>query len=386
MKTRWIMHVDMDAFFAAIEQRDDPALRGRPVVVGAKPGGRGVVATCSYEARKFGVRSAMPINEAHRRCPHAVYLRPDMQRYVGESRRIMQALESISPVVEPVSIDEAFVDVTGLEKLLGTVEQIARTTKINIFRATGLTASVGVGPNRLVAKLASDYRKPDGITIVEPDQVQDFLATMPIRNLRGVGGKTAECIERLGFHTVGDLRGWSHERLAAHFGAKGADLLYNQSRGIGSDVVADHGPRKSISRETTFSEDVTDQKTLHDVLLELSADIGRQTRAEEMKGRIVTLKIRFTNFETHTRRQTLDAATNHDRVIFGAALKLLTKSLQNRAVRLIGVGLSGWDTDENSQMDMFTTDDARDKKLYATLDAINNRWDNSLRLGMRRKQ
>jgi DNA polymerase-4 len=284
MKTRWIMHVDMDAFFAAIEQRDDPALRGRPVVVGAKPGGRGVVATCSYEARKFGVHSTMPINEAHRRCPTAVYLRPDMERYVAESRTIMDVLGSISPVVEPVSIDEAFVDLTGLEGLFGDLEQIAVATKISIFKATGLTASVGVGPNRLVAKLASDYRKPDGVTIVEPDQVQDFLGPMPIRNLRGVGGKTAERIEQLGIYTVADLRGWSHERLAAHFGRKGADLLYNQSRGIGSDVVGDHGPRKSISRETTFSEDTVDQKVLHDVLLELSADIGRQTRAEELRG------------------------------------------------------------------------------------------------------
>ncbi len=260
MKTRWIMHVDMDAFFAAIEQRDDPGLRGRPVVIGAKPGGRGVVATCSYEARRFGIRSAMPINEA-------LYLRPDMGRYAAASRAIMMALEDISPVVEPVSVDEAFVDITGLENLIGTPEQIAHATKINIFRTTGLTASVGVGPNRLIAKLGSDHRKPDGITIAAPDQVQDFLGPMPIRNLRGVGPRTAERIEQLGIYTVADLRRCSHERLAAHFGGKGADLLYNQSRGVGSNVVSNGGQRKSISRETTFSEDAVDQKTLHNVLL-----------------------------------------------------------------------------------------------------------------------
>jgi DNA polymerase-4 len=383
------MHVDMDAFFAAIEQRDDPTLRGKPVVIGAQPGGRGVVATCSYEARKFGIRSAMPINEAHRRCPGAVYLRPDMQRYAAESRAIMQALENISPVVEPVSIDEAFIDITGLEKLLGTAKQIARTTKQRIFEAVRLTASVGIGPNRLIAKLASDYRKPDGITIVEPHQVLDFLGPMPIRNLRGIGDKTAERIERLGFHTVADLRRCPHESLTAHFGPKGADLLYNQSRGVGSDVVGDDGQRKSISRETTFSEDIRDQKVLHNVLLDLAADVGHQTRAEGLAGRVVTLKIRFTGFETHTRRQTLDNPTNHDKVIFRTAVELAKKrSFQNKAVRLIGVGLSGWNTDETQQMDLFDTeaDGEKDKKLYATLDEIKNRWGKkSLRLGMPRK-
>jgi DNA polymerase-4 len=386
---RWIMHIDMDAFFAAIEQRDDPTLRGKPVVIGAQPGGRGVVATCSYEARKFGIRSAMPINEAHRRCPGAVYLRPDMQRYAAESRAIMQALENISPVVEPVSIDEAFIDITGLEKLLGTAKQIARTTKQRIFEAVRLTASVGIGPNRLIAKLASDYRKPDGITIVEPHQVLDFLGPMPIRNLRGIGDKTAERIERLGFHTVADLRRCPHESLTAHFGPKGADLLYNQSRGVGSDVVGDDGQRKSISRETTFSEDIRDQKVLHNVLLDLAADVGHQTRAEGLAGRVVTLKIRFTGFETHTRRQTLDNPTNHDKVIFRTAVELAKKrSFQNKAVRLIGVGLSGWNTDETQQMDLFDTeaDGEKDKKLYATLDEIKHRWGTkSLRLGMRRK-
>jgi DNA polymerase-4 len=386
---RWIMHVDMDAFFASIEQRDDPTLRGKPVVVGAKPGGRGVVATSSYEARKFGIRSAMPINEAHRRCPDAVYLRPDMPRYAAESQTIMQVLESISPIVEPVSIDEAFVDITGLEKLFGPLETIAHTTKQRIFASTRLTASVGIGPNRLIAKLASDYRKPDGVTIVEPDQVLDFLGPMPVRTLRGIGGKTAERIERLGFHTIAELRRCPRELLAGHFGIKSADLLYNQSRGIGSDVVGDHGPRKSISRETTFSEDIRDWELLHNVLLDLAADVGRQTRAEGLAGRVVTLKIRFTGFETHTRRQTLETPTNHDTTIFRTALALTKeRAFQNKAVRLIGVGLSDWSAKETTQMDLFATADSgeKDKKLYAALDEIQIRWGKqSLRLGMQRK-
>jgi len=385
---RWIMHVDLDAFFAAIEQRDDHALRGKPVVVGALPGGRGVVATCSYEARKFGIRSAMPINEAHRRCPDAVYLRPNMPRYAAESRAIMQTLRSISPVVAPVSIDEAFVDVTGLEKLLGTREQIARTTKQRILAAVGLTASVGIGPNRLVAKLASDYRKPDGITIVAPDQVLEFLGPMPVRNLRGIGARSAERIERLGLRTVTDLRRCPRELLAAHFGRKGADLLYDQARGIGSAAVGDHGHRKSISRETTFSEDLRDWALLSDVLLDLAADVGHQTRAEGLAGRIVTLKIRFTGFATHTRRRTLDQPTNHDQTIFRTARELAKeRSFQGRAVRLIGVGLSEW-SNETPQLTLFDSDPNREKerKLYATLDEIRNRWGKQgLRRGMQRK-
>jgi DNA polymerase-4 len=187
---RWIMHLDMDAFYASNEQRDDPALRCGPMVVGARPGGRGVVATGSYEARRFGVRSAMPINEAYRLCPQAVYLRPDLPRYLRESRRFLDALHIVSPVVEPVSIDEAYLDVSGLERLIGTPEQIARAAKEAIHAATALIASVGIGPNRMIAKLASEHRKPDGVTIVPAEAVLDFLAPLPVGQLRGIGRKT----------------------------------------------------------------------------------------------------------------------------------------------------------------------------------------------------
>lgn len=382
---RWIMHVDMDAFFAAIEQRDDPTLRGRPVVVGAQPGGRGVVATCSYEARVFGIRSAMPINEAYRRCPEAVYRRPDIARYRIASRAIMQVLDGLSPVVEPVSIDEALVDVTGLETLLGTPDRIARITKQRIFDAVQLTASVGIGPNRLIAKLASDHRKPNGIVIVAPHQVLDFLAPLSVRKLRGIGRKTAEHLERLGFSTVADLRRCPHELLAAHFGLKGADLLYGQARGSGSDVVGEHGSRKSMSRETTFPEDITNWAVLHDVLLDLAADVGRRTRTEGLAGRVVTLKIRFAGFETHTRCQALERPSNHDKVLFHTAWILAQDpAFQHRPVRLIGVGLSDWQS-ATRQLDFFASDagEARDTQLYALLDEAQERWGpQGLRFGL----
>ena len=193
---RWILHLDMDAFFAAVEVRDDPSLRGRPVIVGALPGGRGVVATCSYEARRFGIRSAMPIGEAYRRCPHAVYLRPRMAAYAEVSRQIRAVLQRVLPVVEAVSIDEAYADATGLADLLGPPQEIGRRVKADVQAAVGLTASVGLGPNRLIAKLASDFDKPDGLTVVPPERVQGFLAPMPVGNLRGVGPRTVGLLQR----------------------------------------------------------------------------------------------------------------------------------------------------------------------------------------------
>ena len=384
---RRILHIDMDAFFASVEQRDDPSLRGRPVVVGARPGGRGVVATCSYEARRYGLRSAMPINEAYRRCPQAVYLQPDMARYVAESRRVMAVLQGVSPVVERVSIDEAYVDVSGLEKLFGTPQQIAELTRRRIFEAVRLSASVGIGPNRLIAKLASDHNKPDGVTVVEAEQVMEFLAPMPVGNLRGIGARTLRKLEDLGVRSVADLRRCPQDLLIAHFGAAAAARLHAQSRGVASHAVGGGGPRKSISRETTFNEDLSDWEQLRAVLRELAADVARQVRAEGLSGRVVTLKIRFDGFETHTRQVTLAMPTNHDDLILRAALELASDpALRNRPVRLIGVGLSGWDGENERQLDLFQPEAGKrkDDKLYAALDQVRARFgQHSLRMGMK---
>ncbi|MES9903804.1 MAG: DNA polymerase IV, partial [Sedimenticola sp.] len=230
-RQRWIMHIDMDAFFASVEQRDHPEYRGRPVVIGAQPGRRGVVSTCSYEARRFGIHSAMPISEAYRRCPNAVYLSPSMTSYSEVSRQVMEVLRGISPVVEQASVDEAYVDITGLKRLFGAPREIGELVRREVRAALNLTCSVGIGPNRLIAKLASDFNKPDGLTIVPYQQVYHFLDPMPVSRLRGVGKQTLKTVQRLGIRNVAQLRGYSLEFLQQYFGNRGGEHLYHQARG-----------------------------------------------------------------------------------------------------------------------------------------------------------
>ncbi len=384
------MHLDMDAFYAAVEQRDHPDLRGRPVVVGAQPGGRGVVATCSYEARRFGIRSAMPINEAYRRCPDAAYLRPRMAHYQEVARQVRAILDAQAPVVEPISIDEAFLDVSGLGLLIGPAETIGRRIKDAIQAAVGLTASVGIGPNRLVAKIASDFGKPDGLVVVAPIEVLDFLGPQPVGILRGVGTRTLPIMERLGLRTVADLRQLSLTQLQAHLGSRVATNLYQQARGIASDRVGDHGPRKSLAKETTFSQDVTDPRLLGGTLRNLATAVAAAARQEGIAGRTVTLKIRFAGFETHTRQRRLDHRSNETRTLFAAAWALYEAGhWAGRPVRLIGLGMADLGTADPIQPDLFDggaerpTDSARHRRLAATIDRIQARFGSgALRQGM----
>ena len=379
--SRLILHMDLDAFYASVEQRDHPEWRGRPVVVGAEPGQRGVVATCSYEARRFGVHSAMPIAQAVRRLPpETVYVRPSMARYAKVSQQVMGVLETVSPVVERVSIDEAYLDVSGLTSLVGPPAVIGAQVKERIRQAVGLTASVGIGPNRLIAKLASDALKPDGLTVVSPEQVGDFLAPMPFTVLRGVGVRTAPRLERLGIKTVGDVRQQSLETLRHHLGARTGTQLHQQALGIADDRIYPARPRQSISRETTFPEDVSDPRILEETLRWAAQAVGSIARQTPHLGRVVTLKIRFHPFETHTRSRTLKVPTADDVVLFRAAWSLFAaESWSGRPVRLIGLGISGWSaTDGGVQMDLFETaaSDPRSERdrLAATLDAIRNRF------------
>ena len=378
--TRLIMHVDLDAFYAAVEQRDHPQWRGLPLVVGAEPGRRGVVATCSYEARRYGVHSAMPISEAVRRLPaETVYVRPHMERYAGVSRQIMGVLESLSPVVEQVSIDEAYLDCSGLEGLVGPPEVIGERTKAAIREAVGLTASVGLGPNRLIAKLASDFRKPDGLTVVPPEQVCAFLDPMPLSVLRGVGVKTRPRLERLGLQTVGDVRRLPLDVLRRHLGARAGTQVHLQARGIADDHVYPATERKSISKETTFAEDVSDPEVLRDTLRWAAQEVGYLARHQDLKGLVVTLKIRLHPFETHTRSRTLAVPTASDVELFRAAWALFQSGpWSGKAVRLIGVGLSGWEADSGLQGDLFGAEAPRphpeQDRLDATLDAIRDKF------------
>ncbi|MCG8025506.1 MAG: DNA polymerase IV [Candidatus Thiodiazotropha endolucinida] len=396
MSQRLIMHIDLDAFFASIEQRDHPEYQGRPLVVGAKPGKRGVVATCSYEARRYGVRSAMPISEAVRRLPpETVYLRPSMTRYGEVSRQIMQALEGISPAVEKVSVDEAFLDISGMQRLIGPPEVIGRRAKSVILEGVGLTASVGIGPNRLIAKLASDFRKPDGLTIVLADQVQAFLDPQPLTVLRGLGAKSAPVLQRIGLRTVADVRRLSLLELRRHLGDLAGTKIHEQAHGIASDRVHLDSERKSISKETTFNEDITDPEIVRDTLHWAAQEVGYIARQEGRRGSIVSVKIRFQGFETHTRSRTLTTPTSTDKEIFQQAWELYqSEQWAGRPVRLVGLGVSGWASDAAKaaeQADLFdeiTADHApKQERLYQTMDAVSDKFGRkSVRFGVRRRK
>ncbi|MEW8647222.1 MAG: DNA polymerase IV [Candidatus Thiodiazotropha endolucinida] len=396
MSQRLIMHIDLDAFFASIEQRDHPEYQGRPLVVGAKPGKRGVVATCSYEARRYGVRSAMPISEAVRRLPpETIYLRPSMTRYGEVSQQIMQALEGISPAVEKVSVDEAFLDISGMQRLIGPPEVIGRRAKSVILESVGLTASVGIGPNRLIAKLASDFRKPDGLTIVLADQVQAFLDPQPLTVLRGLGAKSAPVLQRIGLRTVADVRRLSLLELRRHLGDLAGTKIHEQAHGIASDRVHLDSERKSISKETTFNEDITDPEIVRDTLHWAAQEVGYIARQEGRRGSIVTVKIRFQGFETHTRSRTLTTPTSTDKEIFQQAWELYqSEQWAGRPVRLVGLGVSGWASDAAKaaeQADLFdeiTADHApKQERLYQTMDAVSDKFGRkSVRFGVRRRK
>jgi DNA polymerase IV len=385
----WIGHADLDAFYASVEERDCHVYRDRPVVVGAQPGHRGVVAAANYRARAFGIHSAMPIAEAYRRCPDAVYLRPDMAKYAEVSRQIFQILGTLTPVVEPVSVDEAYLDLTGLEKLIGPPEKIGREIKRRILEATGLRVSVGIGPNRLIAKLASEHRKPDGLMVVSPDQVLDFLAPMPVANLRGVGRETQKIFVRLGIRTVAQLRTIPLRCLEEALGKGVAASVNAQAMGIASADVKSGRGRKSISKETTFEEDVRDHSTLHDVLRNLAAEVASAARRENLSGSVVTLKIRFAGFETHTRQHSLSAPTHDERVILRQAWRLFGHgNLPAKPVRLIGVGIRRWEKAQSTQAELFCPPQQhdRDERLLETIDRAAARFGKgALQLGYTKK-
>ncbi len=381
--------MDLDAFFASCEQLEHPEYRGLPVVVGARPGHRGVVAAASYEARRFGIHSAMPISEAFRRCPDAVFLRPDMEKYRRQSRRVFQILETLAPVVEAASIDEAYLDVSGLEKLLGTPAAIGHEIKQRILDGTGLTASVGIGPNRLIAKLGSEHRKPDGLTVVFPEQVLDFLAPMPVANLRGLGRQTQKVFSRLGISTVQQLRAFPLPLLEQHLGKKAAASFHRQAMGIASDQILPGQRRKSISKETTFETDIRDNTRLHDALRGLAADVARTARREGLSGAVVTLKIRFAGFETCTRQYTRTTPTCDEREMLKTAWQLfLDGKLPDKPVRLIGIGLSDWEEGQPTQADLFDQPEQQqdNRRLLATIDAVTEKFGKQLlQVGVPRK-
>jgi DNA polymerase-4 len=339
-RPRTILHVDMDAFFAAVEQRDRPDLQGRPVIVGADPKGgrgRGVVSTASYEARRFGVGSAMPISEAWRRCPHGVYLPPDIAKYARVSEEVMAILREVTDLVEPVSIDEAFLDVTRSARAFGTGDQVARRIKDAVRARTRLTASVGVATSKLVAKVASDMRKPDGLVVVPPGEEAAFLAPLPIRRLWGVGPKMEEQLARLGVVTVGDLATLPPGRLERRLGTHGEDL---QRLARGEDdrpVAAVPADARSLGQEHTYDRDTDDPERLRATLLQLADAVAARLRAHGLRARTLTLKYRDEDFRTTTHARTLREPTDSGNVLFEQARALFADVHQGRRVRLLGV-------------------------------------------------
>ncbi len=363
---RCILHLDMDAFYASVEQRDHPEYRGRPVVVGADPRnglGRGVVAACSYEARRFGVRSALPIGQAWRLCPDAVFVRPRMADYVAVSRRIREVLRSYTEQVEPLSIDEAFLDLTPrLHQELGTgtgagwwerAVELAARIKQEIRDRESLTASVGVAPNKFLAKVASDLRKPDGLVLVRPEDVVSFLDPLPISRLWGVGPKTEERLHALGIRTVSELRAVDQTVLYRHFGSLGHHL-WRLASGMDDRPVVTSREARSISRETTFGEDTQDPRLLADTVRRLASRVAQQLDRSGLAAGTVILKLRYSDFTTFTRRTSPRRPVTAEERLTELGLALLRRHWNpSLRVRLIGLGVSGLHSRERGQLALF---------------------------------
>jgi nucleotidyltransferase/DNA polymerase involved in DNA repair len=368
---RTVLHVDMDAFYAAVEQRDNPALRGLPVIVGADPKagrGRGVVSTASYEARRFGVASAMPISQAFKLCPHGVYLPVAMEKYARVSSQVMEILGRFTDLVEPVSIDEAFLDVTGSRRALGDGETIARRLKCDVHRETGLTASVGVSRSKLVAKVASDMRKPDGLVVVPPGGEAVFLAPLPVRRLWGVGPKLEESLAKLGVRTIGELAALPPGRLERRFGSHGHDLLA-LARGLDDrPVVADAGEARSMGQEHTYDSDTADLARLRRTLLDLADGVAQRLRHHGLQARTITLKYRDETFTTATRAETLAAPVDSGNDLFRTAWGLFEGVHGQRKVRLLGIYASGFGP-AAGQLGLFPTAASPADRLRDTLEA-----------------
>jgi DNA polymerase-4 len=371
---RSILHVDMDAFYAAVEQFDNPELAGQPVVVGGT-GGRGVVAAASYEVRRFGVHSAMPMREALRRCPQAVVVRPRFKRYREISAQVFEIFGEFTDLVQGLSLDEAFLDVTGSVGLFGSAEAMAREIKNRIRARTGLTASVGVSHNKLLAKLASEMAKPDGLTVIRPADVTATLDPMPVRRLHGIGAKTAARLEQQGIYTLGQLRRAPESVLWPLF-RRDTREIRERAAGIDDRPVVADAPEKQISSEETFDVDLKDHEELLRRLAQLADRTAERLRARQLKAGMVSIKVRRRDFTTYTRQRSFNPPTQETRLIVQVATDLLERWFEEQpraAVRLLGVGVS--DLAPAQQLDLFTSrESAESNKLDETLDRIRGKY------------
>ncbi|MDP1853931.1 MAG: DNA polymerase IV [Candidatus Omnitrophota bacterium] len=378
-KERLIVHVDMDAFFASVEERDNPAYQGKPVVVGADPKkgkGRGVVSTCSYEARKFGIHSAMPISIAYRKCPQAIFLQGNYEKYTRVSGEIISILKNFSPLVEQVSIDEAFLDISATYKLFGTPYEVCVAIKNRIKKETGLACSIGLAPTKMSAKIASGLRKPDGLVEVKAEKLIDFLLPLDVEVLWGIGQKTKTILNQMGIYTIRDLSVRSKEELISLFGKNGA-WFWDLSRGIDqSEVISEHTV-KSISNEATFEKDIRDKIIIEKELALLCELVSDRLRKEGFKSRTITLKIRLEGFQTYTRAVTLPEPTNFSEDLIREIKRLFENfKTNNKRVRLVGVRASNLSIrDEESLF----KDENKEKKedVHRAIDKIREKFGRS---------
>jgi nucleotidyltransferase/DNA polymerase involved in DNA repair len=386
---KYIIHVDMDAFFASCEQEDNPSLKGKPVIVGADPKngkGRGVVSACSYEARKFGIHSAMPISRAYKKCPHGVFLPVNGKRYSEVSRKIFALFQDFTPDVEPVSIDEAFLDITGSHQHFGGPEETCRRIKNSVNKNTGLTASVGLAPNKMTAKIASDLKKPDGLVIVREENLTDFLAPLPVGKLWGVGEKTKKCLHKIGIRTIGDIASSEPHTLIYFFGRNGQHL-WELASGIDERNVETEREALSISNEHTYEKDTANIHYIRDVIMALSEKTAWRMRKHGLKARTITLKIRFSDFRTCTRAATIDKPTNFAHIIYENCIDKLREftplEKNNKKLRLLGVKVSNFSEDEQEQDLFFSPSllESRKEDLYIAMDRIKDKFgENAIRL------
>ena len=369
--TRAILHADLDAFYASVEVLDDPSLRGKPVIVGGDPGARGVVSAASYEARRFGVHSAMPLRTAARLCPTGVFVHGHPDRYRDLSRQVMRIFASYTPLVEPISLDEAFLDVTASQEAFGDGETIGRAIKRRVLEEVGLVVSVGVATNKLCAKVASDLRKPDALVVVPPGEETAFLAPLPVSRLWGVGPQSRQALADYGVTTIGQLAAMPEGTLRRRFGTHGHDLAL-RARGIDpSSVVPSQAP-KSIGHELTFNRDVTDPARLEATLLDLAESVASRLRSHHMAAGAVQLKLRYEGFETLTRQMGVPHHTRESEPIYAAGVALLRKTLvRDRAVRLIG--LTAINLTDIQQLTLFDAPDKTDR-ITASIDAVREKF------------
>ncbi len=371
-----ILHIDMDAFYASVEQLDDPRLKNKCVIVGGTSN-RGVVSAASYEARQFGIHSAMPIYQAKQKCPHGIFVPPRMGRYKEVSKIVMALLRDFSPLVEPVSIDEAYLDITGSRRLFGEPQEIAREIKRKIKETVQLTCSVGVAPNKFLAKIASDLEKPDGLTVILPDKVPEFIESLSVKKVPGVGKKLFHQLELLGIRTLGDVHRLPEKSLMKHLGKFGKRLRALSS-GSDDSPVSPHAPHKSISSERTLAADTRDVKLLKRYLLSQSAEVARQLRLAGVRAKIISIKIKDEDFKTVTRRTTIAIPTQSSKSIYKHAAQLMDAYKMSKKIRLIGVGTSGFSPVSASvQMGLFeSSEEIADnwEKIDSALDSISAKF------------